>query len=261
MLVRFDNEGPITFPIGFALDDPTVVDAQGRVANTVTLYDRPAQVKVKDYSADGYITIRPVSGELKTVETPGTGATENEVLDQYWRVTHDFPTGDEPTVAMRFYFYNQDGVAGVDLASGATGLANYVPGYVRSSDFQRGYESDPDITDATAGTPQDVTDVTNPIASDTDVYTITFNGTNDNSEFTQTGFTGFELFEGDFTAGVPAAFVGSPKILYARETSAQSWTNVGKWTLNADGSDDGTNAGFPQAGDVAVLNRYNDNDE
>ena len=80
---------------------------------------------MKNFSDDGYVTIRPVAGVLQT-----TNATGNkELLQNYWRVTHsDFTT--VPTVAFQFYYRDQTGVTNVDKVTGAVQEANYVPGYV-----------------------------------------------------------------------------------------------------------------------------------
>ncbi len=61
-----------------------------------------AEVIVTDFSDDGYLTVRPVDGELKTTNLSG-----GDLLDYYWRIGHEgFTT--LPTVQYEFSYDNSD---------------------------------------------------------------------------------------------------------------------------------------------------------
>jgi hypothetical protein len=228
-----NNQGPITFPVGFTANGGT------------TLYFRPAQMVVKSFSDDGYVTVRPVMGELKT-----SNLTGGEILQHYWRITNsDFST--KPTVAYRFYYRNQTTVSNVDMISGAANEANYLPGkvldqtpYTRSNELL----ADNDIIKNIGSTP----------------YTraIVFNGTSTTGAFSP-AVTGFTLENANYTAGVANRFTGSVLIYYSRDLDQQTdWTSANAWTrsdiLNAaysphDSRQPGAGANYPKAGDVAVI--------
>ncbi|MEM9830858.1 MAG: T9SS type A sorting domain-containing protein [Bacteroidota bacterium] len=231
---RINNTAPITFPIGFTPDGGT------------TFVSRPAQLKVKDFVDSGYVQINVVSGELQTTDLSG-----GEILQHYWRVRHDgFST--LPTVALRCYYRNQSGQAGRDLPTGATSGSEdtYVPGYVLDGGaFTRFYESNPTADNSDiAASPYTANDQSN-------TRLITFNGVDNNQEFDQADFTGFELIEANFTAGVTGRFTGAPQVFYTTNTSRQNWNSGTKWTTNTNGTDDGVND-YPQTGDVAILKSY-----
>lgn len=232
---RINNTGPMTFPVGFTLDGGT------------TVYYRPAQLKVKNFTDDGYVQIRVVSGELTT-----TAITGGEILRHYWRVTHDgFAT--LPTVALRLYYRNRTDGNIVDLQTGNTQQANYVPGYVVDNlPYTRTFESDPVA---------DVTDLQN--GPNTNTRHIVFNGSSTNAEFTQAGFVGFTLTNGNYTTGESTRFVGAPTVYYSRLSDGSSWydrfwEDGNNWsTVPHDGA--ANNAArpaagtWPQAGDIAVI--------
>lgn len=242
---RVNNNGPITFPVGFTLDGGT------------TFISRPAQMKVKDFADSGYVQINVVSGELQTTDLSG-----GEVLQHYWRVRHtDFST--LPTVAFRFYYRGSNTVEiGRDrpelYADSDEDL--YVPGYVLSeSPFTRSFESDPteDLTDIFTSTAP----TTNQNASENNrTRLITFNGPSTNAEFDQSDFAGFTLANANFTAGVAGRFVGAPDVYYTTSTGIGNWNNQSKWSLTDNGVDDG-NTGYPQVGDVAVIKSYGNSNQ
>lgn len=232
---RLNNTGPMTFPVGFTLDGGT------------TIYYRPAQLKVKDFTDDGYIRIRVVSGQLST-----TALTGGEILRHYWRVSHDgFTT--LPTVAFRFYYRNRTDGNVVDLQVGHTAQVDYVPGHVLDNlPFTRYFESDPT---------EDKSDLQN--GPNTNTRYIVFNGPDNNAEFDQNDFTGFTLFTGNFTTGLSTRFVGAPTVYYSRMTNGSDWynrfwENGDNWSLvphdGAANNDARPAAGtWPQAGDIAVI--------
>lgn len=224
---RVNNISPITFPVGFSPDGGT------------TFYSRPMQMKVKDFADTGYVQIRVVSGELQTSALAG-----GEILRHYWRVSHsDFTV--LPTVALRGYFRRRTDANIVDLQTGYSGLATYVPGYVQDGGaYTRQYESNP---------VSDLTDI-DTLFQDANSITrfITFNGASSGAEFDQADFSGFTLFNGNFTAGVTTRFIGAPTIYYSRNTSQSNWTNTSAWSLSRDGASAGA---YPSVGDIAVLTR------
>lgn len=198
-----NNFGPVTYPVGFTTNGGT------------TLYFRPAQVVVKNFSDDGYITIRPVSGYLQTTNSAG-----GEVLQHYWRVSHsDFAA--VPTVSYRFYYRNQKGVANVDLLSASTQEASYVPGKVLDESPYTRY-SDP-LTDA---------DIIKPTDANTRIVTI--NGTSKNGLFNSSG-TGISLENANYTAGLTARFTGSVEIFYSRDYAQEARWNVNQtWAMSSN---------------------------
>ncbi|MEM6842616.1 MAG: T9SS type A sorting domain-containing protein [Bacteroidota bacterium] len=224
---RINNTGPITFPVGFTPDGGT------------TLISRPAQLKVKDVADDGYVQINVVSGELQTTDLSG-----GEILQHYWRVQHDSFTA-LPTVALRFYYRNQSGVTGRDLLAGASSENDYVPGYVLDGGtYTRYFESDPaeDNSDI-AASPYTADDQSN-------TRLITFNGVDTNQEFDQADFTGFELVEANFTAGVSSRFIGSPTVYYSRVANG-SWGTNSTWSTVGYGG--AAASSTPGAGDIVNI--------
>lgn len=244
---RLNNISPISFPIGFTTDGGT------------TVYTRPAQMKVKDFSDDGYVRINVVSGELKTSDLGG-----GEILQHYWRVRHDSFT-DLPTVAFRFYYRGSGGVvSGLDRPSNyaSSDEDNYVPGYVLDGNpYTRVFESDPaeDLTDiitSSYGGNQSANE-------DNRTRIIHFNGSSTGGEFDQADFNGFELVGANYTAGVSGRFVGAPTVYYSRMTNGQSWYDRDwedgtSWSLSAHNNDTNNSARpaagtWPQEGDIAVI--------
>ncbi|WP_375578550.1 T9SS type A sorting domain-containing protein [Marivirga tractuosa] len=244
---RLNNISPITFPIGFTNDGGS------------TVYTRPAQMKVKDFSDDGYVRINVVSGELETSDLSG-----GEILQHYWRVRHDGFT-DLPTVAFRFYYRGSGAVvSGIDRPSNyaSSDEDNYVPGYVLDGNpYTRVFESDPaeDLTDiitSTYGGNQSANE-------DNRTRVIHFNGNSTGGEFDQNDFNGFELVGANYTAGVSSRFVGAPTVYYSRMTNNQSWYDRNwedgtSWSLIPHNNDNNNSARptagtWPQEGDIAVL--------
>ncbi|WKV12156.1 beta strand repeat-containing protein [Marivirga harenae] len=251
---RLNNISPISFPVGFTTDGGT------------TVYTRPAQMKVKDFSDDGYVRINVVSGELETSDLGG-----GEILQHYWRVRHDGFT-DLPTVAFRFYYRGSGAVVpGLDRPSNyaSSDEDNYVPGYVLDGNpYTRVFESDPaedlnDIITSTYGGNQSANE-------DNRTRIIHFNGSSTTAEFDQNDFSGFELVGANYTAGVSGRFVGAPDIFYTRISGNGfpiKWNNGNNWTFAPNDIDGNSTvdsyefhdsrqpaAGdFPQAGDVAVI--------
>ncbi len=213
-----NNTSPISFPIGFTTD------------GGATLYFRPAQMKVKDFSDDGYVTIRPVSGVLTLTDITG-----GELLQHYYRVSHaGFST--LPNVAYRFYYRNQNISDVVDKINPATQEINYVPGKVLDQlPYTRSYETH-----------------TDDIIKTSDTRLIVFNGTSSGGEFDQDDFVGFLVENANYTAGQINRFAGSPQIFYSRRTGgAMAWNDGNNWSLVGY---DGAAAGdYPQAGDVARI--------
>jgi hypothetical protein len=224
-----NNISPITYPIGFTPDGGT------------TVFYRPAQINVQglNVSDDGYVRIRPVSGELQTTELTG-----GEILQQYWRVSYSDFESIPDQMAYRFYYRNQSDVAGVDLPAGAANEADYVPGFVMDGGtFSRDYES--------TSLPGDVDDV---FASsyDTDTRILVFNGTSSNGEFIHgSSYAGFEGINANYTAGMPARFIGAPAIFYNNRTGSGNWNNNSSWFMDEDQTIGATST--PSAGDIVVL--------
>ncbi|HOR10302.1 MAG TPA: hypothetical protein PLM05_09880, partial [Bacteroidales bacterium] len=217
-----NNFGPVTFPVGFSSDGGTV------------LYFRPAQIVVKEVSSPGYITVRPVMGQLKTTDQSG-----GEILQHYWRVSHSGFTS-LPLVAYRFYYRGQRGVSNVDLPAGASAELQYVPGKVLDQNpYTRLFEplADNDI-------------IRNIGPSNTRV--ITFNGTSNNGSFSPSS-AGFTLENSNYTAGVSPRFTGSP-IHYYSNPAGGAWHVAGTWDVGSKGS--GIHA-VPTTGSIVHI--YNDN--
>lgn len=241
------NISVITFPIGFSTDDFST-----ELTNT---YYRPAQIKVKDFSDDGYLTIRPVSGVLQTTDHTG-----GEILQHYWRVTQSDFT-DLPALAYRFYYRNQSVANVADLPAGAANQASYVPGKVMDQGtYQRSFESDDPAE-------MDVNGVF-PNATDPNTQVIVFNGDNvgdaDDDLFGfSTDAPGIPAEDSRFTTGQHQRFIGAPTVYYTRLASGSSWYNRywddgNNWSLVPhDGADNNSarpaaNA-WPGMGDIAVI--------
>ncbi|SHJ45537.1 Por secretion system C-terminal sorting domain-containing protein [Reichenbachiella agariperforans] len=179
---------------------------------------------IGDLGEDGeaYITINPVQGELKT-----TDISTGEGLTYYWRIrTEGFDAA--PTLDYVQFFGNND-----DDPSAGANLASYVSGKVEDGgDYTRSSETHTVVTPS------------NPAFENTD-YSILFDGDG----------SGFTLTNTNFTAGDAARFIGSPDIFYTKLNSRRNWNDQTKWTHNADGSGGGNN-GYPQAGDIAVIQSY-----
>ncbi len=226
---RLNNAGPTTFPVGFTPNGGS------------TLYFRPAQMMVRNYSSPGYITIRPVMGELPTTNQSG-----GHLLQHYWRVSHA-GFSSLPTVSYRFYYRNRTGVANVDLATGASD-ASFVPGKVLDENpYTRQSEAQSDI-------------IRN-FGNSNNSRAVTFNGTSVNGSFTTTS-EGVTLENANYTAGVTNRFTGSVLIYYTRDQTQEArWGEAVAWTnsniLNPlyepHDSRQPASSTVPGAGDVAVI--------
>ncbi|MDD3892086.1 MAG: hypothetical protein PHE03_07260, partial [Bacteroidales bacterium] len=200
-----NNFGPVTFPIGFTPD------------GGATLYFRPAQMVVKNFADDGYVTIRTAMGPLLTLNAAG-----GEVLQQFWRVSSDnFETA--PTVAFRFYYRNRTGGGLMDLITeNSANEVNYVPGKVQDvTPYTRLYEP---LTD---------NDIIKNIGA-TNTRVITFNGTSTSGSFSPTS-NGFTLENSNFTAGAAACFAGSPTHYYSNASYGE-WNVAATWDVGFIGS-------------------------
>ncbi len=211
---RDNNTSPVTFPVGYTTDGGTII------------YHRPAQLKVKDFSDDGYVTIRPVSGELETTDPTGN----KEILPMYWRVTQN---GFDvlPKVAFQFYY------RGVDV-SDANQEDKYVPGYVLDElPFTRGYQDG-------------VSDIIN-AEIDGATRRIVFNGSSTGGEFDKDVFDGFTLTNANYTCGESQRFNGTPQVYYNKRQNNAYWNDKNSWYEDPEGSKNATD--YPQAGDIAVI--------
>lgn len=96
---------------------------------TATRYT-PAELTVTNFSDSGYVTIRPVDGELKTTDLSG-----GDLLSYYWRVGYDDFTTN-PTVQYEFTYDDSD-IVGTE--------SDYYPGKVLDENpYTRSYEDDYD---------------------------------------------------------------------------------------------------------------------
>ncbi|MFA5647198.1 MAG: hypothetical protein WC951_02710 [Bacteroidales bacterium] len=235
---RLNNFGPITYPIGFTPDNGT------------TLYFRPAQMVVKDFTSEGYVTIRPIMGALQTTNQAG-----GEVLQHYWRVSHSGFTA-LPTVAYRYYYRRQLGTTNVDLPAGAANEALYVPGKVLDeTPYTRQFE------------PLAQNDVVKGFGEDGNSRFITINGTSTNGLFSPSS-AGVTLENANYSTGVPARFTGSVLIYYSvdnvnvDEGKGTAWNRAASWTrsdilnpslISPHHSDQPKSNTIPGAGDVVVI--------
>ncbi len=173
--------GTYTFPLG---------------TRTTSNRYTPARVIVSNFSDDGYITIRPVDGELQT-----TNLGSGDLLDYYWRVGYsDFTT--LPTVTSVQFDYDDSDIVGTET--------NYVAGKVLDENpYTRSYEDEtvPENEGVNAGNNR-----------------ITFNGQTD---------TGFTLEKANYTAGVTARFTGTVAIFHSN-AHTKNPPNRGRWTTAAD---------------------------
>ena len=249
---RTNNSGPITFPIGYTTDGGS------------TIYYRPAQLKVKTFHDEGYVTINVASGEIQTSNLSG-----GEILQTYWKVSHDeFET--VPKVGLRFAYRDQTGFAGVDKIGGATQESNYVPGYVMTEEPYTRFAEDHS------------SDITNTAMNGATRY-ITFNGSSNNGNFDQSAFEGFDLTNAYYTCGQNNRFEGKVRVFYTRDGHTNydnivwgdlvQWARSATWYQKPDdlatvidrNSDnvinhidfhDSRNAAandYPRAGDIAVI--------
>lgn len=240
---RFNNISPITFPIGFTLD------------GGATVYTRPMQMKVSNFSDSGYVQIRVVSGELQTTDLSG-----GEILRHYWRVNHSDFT-NLPTVALRGYFRDRTDGDIVDLETGNSQLASYVPAkVVDGGSYQRSYESNSPGQEDTGGVYSSPDDANTIVV----VYNGNNTGTTDDDLFDfGANSPGFTLENANYTAGEPTRFIGSPTIYYSRLPDnsnwyTRDWVDGNHWSLiphdgAADNSARPAAGTWPQTGDIAVI--------
>lgn len=241
-----NNLETITYPIGFNQN------FELSTWNANTRY-RPAQIKVSNFADDGYITIRPASGELQTTDL----SSGDELLQNYWRISEsDF--GVSPLVAYRFYFRDREEAGVVDLPAGALQEDFYVPGFVLDGGtYSRTYESN--------SSGQEDYDGVYTSTVDANTYYIVFNGNNigtaDDGLF---GFSadapGITLVDANYTAGEADRFMGAPEIFYSRRDDASSSFQNYNWNTNSSWSTDAilkhygaAASDFPKPGDVAII--------
>ncbi|NPA37614.1 MAG: T9SS type A sorting domain-containing protein, partial [Chlorobi bacterium] len=195
--ILITGNGTYTFPLG-------------TTANSSTRYTY-AEVTITDFVDSGYITIRPVDGELKTTNLSG-----GDLLDYYWRVSYDgFST--LPTVQYKFaYDPSTDDLNGTD--------DTFYPGKVLDGgDYTRSYEDDLTKVDDD---------------SENATYTITFN--DDDSG----GSSGFTLENANYTAGVADRFTGTVDKYYSyydKEGGTgngwyNNWDDADTWDKGSVGS-------------------------
>ncbi|MEM8568271.1 MAG: T9SS type A sorting domain-containing protein [Bacteroidota bacterium] len=210
--ILVDGDGTYEFPFG--------------ITNPSSKYT-PAVVSVSGFGGDGYLTIRPVDGELLTTEPLG-----GDVLSYYWRVNFEGFSA-VPNVSYQFIYDEDD----VDLSANES---SFVAGKVLdAAPFTRRFEDDnlfgvPGVVEF-----EGVDDTNN---------TIDFNGDADN---------GFPLEVANYTAGESGRFSGAPTIYYTRKISNgdQDWSNINTWSTTAvQGPVAGT---IPGAGDVVIIGAHN----
>ena len=156
----------------------------------------PAEVRLSNVVDDGYISIRPVDGELQT-----TDLSAGDLLNYYWKVDYEGFT-DLPTIDRIRFEYNDSDIVGNEN--------NYVAGKVLNIyPFEREYEDD---------------DVPESEGVDAGNNRITFNGQTD---------AGFTLEKASYTAGVTGRFSGSPEIFYVRTNG--NWNSGNTWSYIRDG--------------------------
>ncbi|GEM_PF-1082754 len=184
----------------------------------------PAELKVNSWANNGYVTIRPVQGELKTTDLSG-----GNLLDYYWRVDHsDFTT--LPTVQYAFTYNDAD-----DLANDE---ANFYPGKVLDENpYTRSYEN-------------------NLGNVDTGNNIITFNDyrtTSGGSEVSDTR-AGFTLENANYSAGVANRFTGAVRVFYTKYRNADAyqakWDQNSSWTFGINASYDKHDSRQAEAGDI-----------
>ncbi len=166
----------------------------GTEANSSIRYTY-ADVTVSNLAAgdSGYVTIRPVDGELKTTNLSG-----GDLLDYYWRVGYEgFTT--LPTVQYEFKYDLSDDISGTD--------DTFYPGKVLDEDpYTRSYENDLTKVDDD---------------SEGGTYTIAFNDTG----------SGFTLEKANYTAGVSNRFTGSVDQFHSNSTY-KNWNDPATWLEN-----------------------------
>ena len=200
------------FPLGIGTDGVDV----GSGGNSKYT---PAEVKVTDYSDDGYITVTPVDGELKTTDLTG-----GNLLNYYWRVNHD-GFSVLPTVKYRFRFNNDDVVGDVD---------DYVPGKVLDeSPYTRSYENR----------------VQN-VETDNDILFVDRRTTTGGSQVSNTQ-AGFTLEKANYTAGESGRFEGTVDE-YFTNAWYQNWNTGSIWHK---GSKTGTTGEVPTEGSIVHIYR------
>ena len=193
----------------------------------------PAELTITNFSDDGYVTVRPVDGELKTTDLTG-----GNLLDYYWRVSHsDFTT--LPTAQYNFTYDGSDDLAGDE--------ANFYPGKVLDENpYTRSYEN----SLGNVNTSNNI---------------ITFNDTKTTSGGSEQSNTqnGFTLENANYSAGVANRFTGSVRVFYTKYRGSDAyqakWDENSSWTFGANasyGKHDSRQAeagDIPGNGDVAVI--------
>jgi hypothetical protein len=186
------SDGGLTLYIPSGTADGTVFPFPLGVLGKYT----PAEIELSNVSDDGYITIRPVQGELQTTDLSG-----GDLLDSYWKVEYQGFSSNPTVDRLRFDYDNAD-IVGTET--------NYVAGKVLAEyPFTRSYE------DETIPESEGVNTANN---------RITFNGQTD---------AGFTLETADYTAGETTRFAGSPEIFYVRQNG--DWHNGNTWSYSRGG--------------------------
>jgi hypothetical protein len=156
----------------------------------------PAEVRLSNVTDDGYISIRPVDGELQTTDLSG-----GDLLNYYWKIDYEDFTSLPTIDRVRFEYNNADIVGNEN---------NYVAGKVLNVyPFEREYEDD---------------DFAQSEGVDAGNNRITFNGQTD---------AGFTLEKASYTAGVTGRFSGSPEIFYLRANG--NWNSGNTWSYTRGG--------------------------
>jgi len=190
--ILITDNGTYGFPIG--------------TTTTTTRYT-PAKLVISNFSDSGYVTIRPVDGELKTTNLSG-----GDLLDYYWRVEYSDFT-DLPTVDSLRFVYDDSDIVGTE--------SNYVAGKVLDEDpYTRSYEDD------SVPESEGVSESEN---------RITFNGQSD---------AGFTLEKANYTAGETNRFTGTVDKYYSyydKEGSSgngwyENWDDADTWDKGSVGS-------------------------
>jgi hypothetical protein len=211
------------FPIGTGT---TGVDATSEFT--------PANIRLLSAADDGYINVKVVKGKLPTA---GPYPLGNDVSNRYWIVNYEgFST---PPVVERIWFRS---VEKDDPNGGPNGFpGNYVPGYVLDSSP---YTRTAEIAGAAPSTSGFQT------SGSTNLRIFFWGNTGSGNPA-----GGFNLVEAAYTAGDPSKFVGAPVVYYNRNNGIRNWNDNAKWTVNSDGSDDGS-TDIPGTGDVVILRNY-----
>ncbi len=199
--ILITGNGTYTFPLG--------------TETTTTRYTY-AELTVSNFVDSGYVTIRPVDGELKTTDLSG-----DDLLSYYWRVGYE-GFANLPGVKYVFKY------SGSDIEAGDN-ENNYYPGKVLDGDgYIRSYEQKSNIVK--------------------NKNLIKFNDTGGTSGNTGSGFI---LEKANYTAGATNRFSGTVKKYYTHNTSGnRDWNVTGNWDVDTPGS---TTHALPTDGSIVFI--------